>query len=84
MVGFLSGYRRNPIKSDEVRQDSVVFYWDSRRICQSESDRKESDNFPTGSDRNFLRLTGPDRAGFTWEVDVIDFHLLSALNTDHL
>ena len=62
MVGFRSGYRQNSIKSDETRSNSIVFYWDSRRIRQS-----ESDNFSTGSDRKFLRLTGSDRAGFTWD-----------------
>ena len=67
MVEFRSGYRRNLIKSDETRSNSIVFYWDSHRIRQSESDRKEFDNFSTGSDRKLLRLTGSDLARFTWD-----------------
>ena len=66
-------------ESDEMRKELVVFYWDSRRIRQSESGRKESDNFSVGFDRKFLRLTGSDREDFIW----VRFYTDKANTTEH-
>ena len=66
-------------ESDEMRKELVVFYWDSRRIRQSEPGRKESDNFSAGSDRKFLRLTGSDRVDFIW----VRFYTGKVNTTEH-
>ena len=70
MVEFRSGYRRNPMKHDRIRSYFIG-------IPVGSASRNPIARNPTTSQLDpieiFLRQTGSDRAGSTWEESTFHY-----------